>query len=115
MGSLPALAAAPVAGHPARLEHRQRDAETPTRRIFSVLGLSVLTVAALAFFGLREVAASMETTTDGHSHGSAEEPAADEHTPATGPSSPATPAPGTSTQPKPAATIAPHNDGHAGH
>lgn len=93
-----------------------KDADTPTRRIFSVLGLAVLTVAALAFFGLREVAASMETTTGGgHSHGTAEEPAADDHAPATTPSAAATPAPGTTTQPKPASPLPPHNDGHTGH
>ncbi len=39
-----------------------KDADIPTRRILSLLGLTVLAVAALAFFGLREVAASMETT-----------------------------------------------------
>ncbi|MET7911778.1 hypothetical protein ABZS98_26610 [Streptomyces avermitilis] len=93
-----------------------KDADTPTRRIFSLLGLTVMAVAALAFFGLREVAASMEATPDGgHSHGTAEEPATDDHTPATSPSAAATPALGTSAQPKPASTIAPHNDGHAGH
>ncbi|MCX5404047.1 hypothetical protein OHA37_09135 [Streptomyces sp. NBC_00335] len=95
-----------------------KDAETPTRRIFSPLGLTVLAVAALAFFGLREVAASMETETapgGGHNHGTAEEPAADDHAPTTSPSPATTPVTGTSTQPKPAATIPPHNDGHTGH
>ncbi|WP_405786583.1 hypothetical protein OG753_40220 [Streptomyces sp. NBC_00029] len=87
-----------------------KDADTPTRRIFSLLGLAVLAVAALAFFGLREVAASMEATPGGgHSHGTAEEPAADDHTPAT------TPAPGISGQPNTASTAPAHNDGHAGH
>lgn len=97
-----------------------KDAGTPTRRIFSLLGLTVLAVATLAFFGLREVAASMETTPGGgHSHGT-EELAADDHTPTTSPSAPATPAPGTSApgtpaQPQPASTTPPHDDGHAGH
>ncbi|MFE5480995.1 hypothetical protein [Streptomyces sp. NPDC056527] len=90
-----------------------KDADTPTRRIFSLLGLTVLAVATLAFFGLREVAASMEATPgDGHSHGTAEEPAADDHAPST---TPATPAPGTSVQPKPVSPPPPHNDGHTGH
>ncbi|MCX5302709.1 hypothetical protein OG304_04485 [Streptomyces sp. NBC_00160] len=92
-----------------------KDAETPTHRIFSFLGLSVLVLAALAFFGLREVAASMETApgSGGHSHGSAEEPATDDHAPATSPSSAGTPAPVTSSTPKPTATPPAHNDGHA--
>lgn len=93
-----------------------KDAETPTRRIFSLLGLTVLAVAALAFFGLREVVASMETAPGGgHSHGTAEETAPADHAPTTSPSPPATPIPGTSTGPKPAATLPPHNDGHSGH
>lgn len=93
-----------------------KDADTPTRRIFSLLGLTVLAVAALAFFGLREVAASMEATPGGgHSHGTAEESAPDVHVPATSPSAAATPVPDTSAQPKPTSTMPPHNDGHAGH
>ncbi|MCX5381536.1 hypothetical protein [Streptomyces sp. NBC_00091] len=78
-----------------------KDADTPWYRIFSLVGLTVLAVAALAFFGLRQVAASMEATPGGHSHGTAEteEPAADQHAPA----APATP--------KPAPTTA-RNDGH---
>ncbi|MGW7134149.1 hypothetical protein ACWGIA_38240 [Streptomyces bobili] len=92
-----------------------KDTDTPTRRIFSLLGLTVLAVAALAFFGLRQVAASMETTPGGgHSHGT-EEPATDDHTPTTSPSTAATPAPGTSAQPQPDSTPPPHDDGHAGH
>ncbi|MFD0353103.1 hypothetical protein ACFVHW_05030 [Streptomyces sp. NPDC127110] len=91
-----------------------KDADTPTRRIFSLLGLAVLAVAALAFFGLREVTASMEATPGGgHSHGTAEEPAADDHLPAT------TPSPATSSRPgpasKPPAQPPAHNDGHTGH
>ncbi|MGW7436776.1 hypothetical protein [Streptomyces sp. NPDC054849] len=93
-----------------------KDADTSTRRIFSVLGLTVLAVAALAFFGLREVAASMAVTPGGgHSHGNGDEPAADDHTPTTGSSPTATPAPNTSAQPTPASTTPGHNDGHAGH
>ncbi|MDJ0465877.1 hypothetical protein [Streptomyces sp. H27-C3] len=93
-----------------------KDADTPTRRIFSLLGLTVLTVAALAFFGLREVAASMATTPGGgHGHGAAEELAPDDHAPAATPSAAATPAQDTSTQPKPASPLPPHNDGHTGH
>lgn len=53
-----------------------KDADTPARRIFSLVGLAVLITAALAFLGLREVAASMETApSGGHSHGTTEEPA----------------------------------------
>ncbi|MEV6957093.1 hypothetical protein [Streptomyces sp. NPDC051183] len=93
-----------------------KDADTPTSRIFSVLGLTVLAVAALTFFGLREVAASMEATPGGgHSHGTGEEPAADDHTPAATSSPATTPAPGASGQPNPASTPPAHNDGHAGH
>ncbi|MFD9409739.1 hypothetical protein ACFWBN_22360 [Streptomyces sp. NPDC059989] len=91
-----------------------KDAETPNRRIFSLLGLTVLAVAALAFLGLREVAASMETTPGGgHSHGTAEEPAADDHAPATSPSTTGAPAPTVSSRPKPASTTPAHNDGHS--
>ncbi|MEU9714922.1 hypothetical protein [Streptomyces sp. NPDC047976] len=93
-----------------------KDADTPTCRIFSLLGLTVLVVAALAFFGLREVAASMEATPGGgHSHGTAEEPAADDHHPATTPSPATTPAPHTTSRPGPAAEPPTHSDGHAGH
>ncbi|WP_137990790.1 hypothetical protein [Streptomyces vilmorinianum] len=83
-----------------------KDADTPWQRVFSLLGLTVLTVAALAFFGLREVAASTQTTPGGgHSHGTAEEPPADDPAPATSPSSAATTAP--------ASTPPAHDDGHA--
>ncbi|AWZ06349.1 hypothetical protein [Streptomyces sp. ICC4] len=93
-----------------------KDADTPTRRIFSVLGLTVVAVAALAFFGLREVAASMESTPGGgHSHGTGEEPAADDHTPTTTSSPATTPVPGISGMPNPASTSPAHNDGHADH
>ncbi|AWZ16686.1 hypothetical protein [Streptomyces sp. ICC1] len=69
-----------------------KDADTPTRRIFSLVGLAVLATAALAFFGLREVAASMENTPGGgHSHGTAEEPAAGPSRPSSS-SSPTSPA-----------------------
>ncbi|MFJ2592230.1 hypothetical protein [Streptomyces erythrochromogenes] len=91
-----------------------KDADTPWQRIFSVLCLTVVVVAALAFFGLREVAASMETTSGGHGHGhgSVEEPAADDHAPAPSPSTDATTKPVTSTPPTSAATPPAHNDGH---
>ncbi|MFE2166965.1 hypothetical protein ACFXB3_18145 [Streptomyces sp. NPDC059447] len=57
-----------------------KDADTPWHRVFSLIGLAVLISAALAFVGLRQIAASMETAgtaPGGHSHGTAEpEPAA---------------------------------------
>ncbi|MBT2446767.1 hypothetical protein J7F03_06690 [Streptomyces sp. ISL-43] len=91
-----------------------KDADTPTRRIFSLVGLAVLVTAALAFLGLREVAASMESTPGGgHSHGTAEEPAADDHAPATAPASPAVPTSGASPTAKPTPSATAHNDGHA--
>ncbi|MDK9494454.1 hypothetical protein QEZ40_000328 [Streptomyces katrae] len=91
-----------------------KDADTPWHRIFSLLGLTILVLAALAFFGLREVAASMETTpgSGGHSHGTAEESASEDHAPAASPSSAGTPASVTSSTPKRAATPPAHNDGH---
>ncbi|MCJ0874550.1 hypothetical protein [Streptomyces sp. AP-93] len=91
-----------------------KDADTPARRIFSLVGLAVLVTAALAFLGLREVAASMESAPGGgHGHGAAEESAADDHAPAaTAPASPAAPAPGASPTAKPAPSATPHNDGH---
>lgn len=91
-----------------------KDADTPWQRIFSPLGVSVLAVAALALFGLRELAASMETAPGGgHSHGTAEEPAADDHAPTASPSTATTPAPTTTSTPKSASTPPPHNDGHS--
>ncbi|MFK0050385.1 hypothetical protein ACIQU4_41045 [Streptomyces sp. NPDC090741] len=91
-----------------------KDADTPWQRVFSLLGLTVLAVAALAFFGLREVAASIQTAPGGgHSHGAAEEPAADDQAPATSPSIAATPAPATSAPPRPATPAPAHNDGHS--
>ncbi|WP_327251512.1 hypothetical protein [Streptomyces sp. NBC_01244] len=91
-----------------------KDADTPARRIFGLIGLAVLVTAALAFLGLREVAASMEGAPGGgHSHGTAEEPAADDHAPAATPASPAAPAPGASPTVEPAPARTPHNDGHA--
>ncbi|CAL9328489.1 hypothetical protein SUDANB105_00022 [Streptomyces sp. enrichment culture] len=91
-----------------------KDADTPWQRVFSVLGLTVVAVAALAFFGLREVAASMETTPGGHGHGhgTVEEPAADDHAPAPAPSTDTTTEPVTS-PPTSAATPPAHTDGHA--
>ncbi|MFF3213455.1 hypothetical protein ACFYYB_22600 [Streptomyces sp. NPDC002886] len=91
-----------------------KDADTPARRVFGLVGLAVLVTAALAFLGLREVAASMENApAGGHSHGGAEEPAEDGHDPAATPASPAAPAPGASPTAKPAPSAAPHTDGHA--
>ncbi|MCX5126325.1 hypothetical protein OG898_26275 [Streptomyces sp. NBC_00193] len=94
-----------------------KDADTPARRIFGVVGLAVLVTATVAFLGLREVAASMESSSagGGHSHGTAEEPEADDHAPAatTAPASPAAPAPGTSPTAKPAPATPSHADGHA--
>ncbi|MFI8106140.1 hypothetical protein [Streptomyces sp. NPDC086023] len=56
-----------------------KDPETPVRRVFGLVGLAVLATAAVAFLGLREVAASMETGTGGgHSHGSEERPGHEE-------------------------------------
>ncbi|MFD6892614.1 hypothetical protein [Streptomyces sp. NPDC059957] len=91
-----------------------KDADTPTRRIFSLVGLAVLVTASLAFLGLREVAASMESAPGGggHSHGTAEQPAADDHAPAATPESPAAPGPGASPTVRPAPSQTPHNDGH---
>ncbi|WP_327411790.1 hypothetical protein [Streptomyces sp. NBC_01233] len=86
-----------------------KDADTPWQRIFSLLGLSILAAAALALFGLREIAAPMETAPGGgHSHGTAEEPATDDHAPTA-----TTPAPATTSTPKPASTPPAHNDGHS--
>uniref|UniRef100_A0AAU2JJ86 Uncharacterized protein n=1 Tax=Streptomyces sp. NBC_00049 TaxID=2903617 RepID=A0AAU2JJ86_9ACTN len=86
-----------------------KDADTPWQRIFSLLGLSIFAAAALALFGLREIAASMETAPGGgHSHGTAEEPAADDHAPTT-----TAPAPATTPTPKPASTPPAHTDGHS--
>ncbi|MFE6844709.1 hypothetical protein [Streptomyces sp. NPDC057686] len=77
-----------------------------------------LAVAAVAYFGLRDVAASIKTAPDGqgHSHGTAEQsttrgPAADDHASTTGPSAPAagSTAPTAGLGPK-----APgHDDGHS--
>ncbi|MFE4632019.1 hypothetical protein ACFRJ1_01400 [Streptomyces sp. NPDC056773] len=94
-----------------------KDADTPVRRIFGLVGLAVLVTAALAFLGLREVAASLEESAPGggHSHGSSEEAPADEHAPAGTPGSPAASAPGASPTAKPATSSAPHADGHGGH
>ncbi|MDK9494438.1 hypothetical protein QEZ40_000311 [Streptomyces katrae] len=89
-----------------------KDADTPTRRIFSLLGLAVLAVAALAFFGLRQIAASMEATPGGHSHGTAEEPPADGHTPAT-PATTSAPSTGSAPSAKTTPKAPDHNDGHA--
>ncbi|MBW5480572.1 hypothetical protein [Streptomyces bambusae] len=98
-----------------------KDPDTPARRIFGLVGLAVLLTAALTFYGLRELAASMETGPGGgHSHGTAEETGHDEHAPATQPAPAATtspsagaPAPARSapSQPTPRGSVA--GDGHA--
>ncbi|MFE1788728.1 hypothetical protein ACFW7J_10090 [Streptomyces sp. NPDC059525] len=94
-----------------------KDADIANRRVFGVVGLAVLITAALAFLGLREVAASMEKEFGaGHSHGSAEESGhEDGHAPAVQPATPAAtsvpsvpPSPG---QPSPKAPSS--GDGHA--
>ncbi|HEY9367266.1 hypothetical protein [Streptomyces sp.] len=101
-----------------------KDSDTPNRRIVSLLGAAVLITAALAFLGLRQIAASMETEGEGsggHSHGGAAEPGAesdtrpdaDEHHATTAPAAPADPAPKTSPSAKPGATSPAHEDGHA--
>ncbi|MFF1415487.1 hypothetical protein ACFVX6_37915 [Streptomyces sp. NPDC058289] len=92
-----------------------KDADTPARRIFGVVGLAVLVTAVLAFLGLREVAAFLEGASGGgHSHGAAEEPAADDHAPAvTAPAGPGAPAPGAAPTAKPAPAAPSHADGHA--
>lgn len=89
-----------------------KDADTPARRIFSPVGLAVLVTATVAFLGLRDLAASMESAPGGggHSHGTAEEPAADDHAPAA--TAPAAPAPGASPTAKPAPSATAHDDGH---
>ncbi|MCY0933953.1 hypothetical protein [Streptomyces sp. H34-S4] len=89
-----------------------KDADTPWQRIFGLVGLTVLVAAALAFLGLRQVASSMQDApAGGHSHGTAEQPAADDHAPTAGSS----PAQGATPTTKPAAkTPQPdHSDGHA--
>ncbi|MEV7521470.1 hypothetical protein [Streptomyces sp. NPDC091371] len=95
-----------------------KDADTPWHRVFSLLGLAVLITASLAFLGLRQIAASMETAPGGHDHGTAgtKEPAGSDHAPAaptapTGPTAPAAPTSGGSPSAKPAPTKAP-DDGH---
>ncbi|TDU80390.1 hypothetical protein [Streptomyces sp. KS 21] len=96
-----------------------KDADTPWHRIFSLVGLTVLAVAAVAYLGLRDVANSMESAPggQGHSHGTAEEatstekPAADDHTSTTGPSAPA--AGSTAPTAKPGPKAPEHNDGHS--
>ncbi|MEU3750173.1 MULTISPECIES: hypothetical protein [Streptomyces] len=58
-----------------------KDAETPSRRIFSPLGLVVLLVAGGSYFGLSTLAAGMGSESSeggGHSHGGGE-PETDEH------------------------------------
>ncbi|MFF4871433.1 hypothetical protein [Streptomyces sp. NPDC000961] len=58
-----------------------KDAETPSRRVFSPLGLVVLLVAGGGYYGLSTLAAGMageSSESGGHSHGGGE-PEADEH------------------------------------
>lgn len=88
-----------------------KDPETPWRRLFSLVGLTVLITAAVAFFGLRQVAASMGEPAEagGHSHGQQPEP----HQPApqTTPAATSAPAPGAS--PEGNEKTADHGDGHS--
>ncbi|MGP3949558.1 hypothetical protein [Streptomyces sp. 7N604] len=46
-----------------------KEDKTPWRRIFGLMGLAVLIVAALTFAGLRHVAPTMAEQPGGHSHG----------------------------------------------
>ncbi|WP_329376770.1 hypothetical protein OG625_04605 [Streptomyces sp. NBC_01351] len=90
-----------------------KDADTPWHRMFGLVGLAVLITAALAFFGLRQVAASMETAPGGggHSHGTGGtgEPATAPEP--TAPAAPAAPGSGGSPSAKPAPKATP-GDGH---
>ncbi|MFE9842063.1 hypothetical protein [Streptomyces goshikiensis] len=93
-----------------------KDPDTPARRVFGLVGLAVLLTATVAFFGLRELAASMETTSGGgHSHGTAEESGHDEQAPATQPTPPGqtSPSPEAPAPAKPAPTGSGTGDGHA--
>ncbi|MEV0411155.1 hypothetical protein AB0I68_10210 [Streptomyces sp. NPDC050448] len=93
-----------------------KDEDTPWQRIFSLLGLAVLLAAAVSFVGLRQVAASMDEPPEGggHSHGNAEEPARDTHSPAQAPHATGGPAPSTSPAAGSGTSAEPsHNDGHS--
>ncbi|MBT2390744.1 hypothetical protein J7E87_15255 [Streptomyces sp. ISL-1] len=48
-----------------------KEDKAPWRRIFGLMGLAVLVVAALTFAGLRHIAPTMEQNGGGHSHGDA--------------------------------------------
>ncbi|GAA4930318.1 hypothetical protein ACFPM3_24175 [Streptomyces coeruleoprunus] len=48
-----------------------KEDKTPWRRVFGLMGLTVLVVAALTFAGLRHIAPTMGEAGSGHSHGNA--------------------------------------------
>lgn len=96
-----------------------KDADTPWQRIFSLVGLTVLIASAVAFVGLRHVAASVGEPGEGggHSHGTAEEPehrqGHGEEVPPIAPGAPDTPTPRSSpTEEGAGESTAGHGDGH---
>lgn len=75
-----------------------------------------MVAAALAFLGLRQVASSMhDIPAGGHSHGTAEQPAADDHAPTNAPTTGSTPGARVTPATKPTAKTpqSDHSDGHA--
>ncbi|MEU9996645.1 hypothetical protein [Streptomyces sp. NPDC050848] len=93
-----------------------KDADTSWRRIFSLVGLAVLMTAVVAFFGLRQAAASMGAVeSGGHSHGGAEEPPhkPEQQAPATTPTATGTPSPSASPRTGGSEPTAGHDDGHS--
>ncbi|MFD5425327.1 hypothetical protein [Streptomyces sp. NPDC127084] len=93
-----------------------KDADTPWQRIFSLVGLSVLITATVAFFGLRHVAASMGAPGEGggHSHGTAEEPEHEQEAPSSTSAVPDAPAPSASpTKGGGGEAATGHDDGHS--
>ncbi|MBC2905402.1 hypothetical protein [Streptomyces cupreus] len=92
-----------------------KEDKRPWRRIFGLLGLAVLIVAALTFAGLRHIAPAMAESGGGHSHsdvvtenGSAEESDADHRGGTADPTSePTTPTKDTRPSEEPG-----HDDGH---
>lgn len=99
-----------------------KDDETPWRRIFSLMGLAALVVAALTFAGLRHIAPTIAENGGGHSHsGPATEKKGEgghdaEHGSGSGSGTPA-PAPQSNGPSAPADDTAPdkqpaHDDGH---
>ncbi|MBT2370275.1 hypothetical protein J7E88_34640 [Streptomyces sp. ISL-10] len=55
-----------------------KEDKAPWRRIFGLMGLAVLVVAALSFAGLRHIAPTMGEAGGGHSHGNAVKDKSDE-------------------------------------